>query len=158
MTADGPLLRVFFASGGRAVVSPDDGLSRLEAEAQRSRDIRIVGYTDGIGSTDGNAALAKLRAESIRLYLIRRGVPEESITVLAAPPGSFLTSNDTSQGRAANRRVEVLFVREVSKAAKPAPRDGADSAQRVPRPLASATSQAEAPVIYDVAPAGRRRR
>ncbi|MGE0315883.1 MAG: OmpA family protein [Lautropia sp.] len=105
------LVRVFFASGGRAIVRPDDGLQRMEAEAADAREIRISGFTDNVGNEDVNAYLARQRAESIRELLIRRGVPAEKLFVSWTGPGRYLADNDTALGRAMNRRVEVTFVK-----------------------------------------------
>ncbi|HMN81116.1 MAG TPA: OmpA family protein [Burkholderiaceae bacterium] len=111
MTAAGPLLRVFFASGGRVIVRPDDGLQRLGAEAAGAREIRIAGFTDSIGPEAVNAVLAQSRAEAIKTLLIRLGVPAERIFVSWSGNARYLADNATERGRAMNRRVEVLFVK-----------------------------------------------
>lgn len=111
MTAAGPLLRVFFASGGRVIVRPDDGLQRLGAEAAGAQEIRIAGFTDSIGPEAVNAALAQSRAEAIKTLLIRLGVPAERIFVSWAGNARYIADNMTERGRAMNRRVEVLFVK-----------------------------------------------
>ncbi len=112
LTANGPVVRVFFATGGRAVVAPDDGLARLEAEAQNARTIRITGYTDSVGSAEANASLARSRAEAIRYYLIARGVLPSRIAVSWAPNNNYLSDNETARGRAMNRRAEILFIKD----------------------------------------------
>lgn len=109
-TPNGSLVRVFFASGGRAIVRPDDGLRRLEAEAQSADEIHIAGYTDAVGSDEQNAGLARARAEAIRALLLKRGIPSSRISVTWTGTGRYLADNRTEQGRALNRRVEVLFV------------------------------------------------
>lgn len=110
-TPRGHLIRVFFASGGRAIVRPDDGLARIEDEARRADEIHVAGYTDGIGSEAVNAGLARARAEAIQSLLVKRGIPPERIFVSWHGAGRYLADNATEQGRAMNRRVEVLFVR-----------------------------------------------
>lgn len=112
--ANGVLVRVFFASGGRAIVRPDDGLQRLEVEAQKAREIRISGYTDSIGSDEANTHLARQRADSIRELLVRRGIPEDKILVAWTGTGRYIADNQTALGRAMNRRVEVTFIRDES--------------------------------------------
>lgn len=111
MTNAGPLLRVFFASGGRVIVRPDDGLQRLGAEAAGAQEIRIAGFTDSIGPEAVNAALAQSRAEAIKTLLIRLGVPAERIFVSWSGNARYIADNATERGRAMNRRVEVLFVK-----------------------------------------------
>ncbi|MGE3845122.1 MAG: OmpA family protein, partial [Vicinamibacterales bacterium] len=108
---DGVMVRVFFASGGRAIVRPDDGLQRMEAEADSASVIRISGFTDSVGSDEANAALARQRAEAIRDLLIRRRVSASKIFVTWSGAGRYIADNDTSLGRALNRRVEVIFLR-----------------------------------------------
>ena len=111
VTAAGPLLRVFFASGGRVIVRPDDGLQRLQAEAAGAHEIRIAGFTDSVGPETVNAALAQSRAEAIKTLLIRLGVPAERIFVSWSGNARYIADNATERGRAMNRRVEVQFVK-----------------------------------------------
>lgn len=108
-TPEGRIYRVFFASAGRAVVSPDDGLSRIEDEANRASFIRITGFADSAGSADLNVALARNRAEAIRGYLVRRGVEPSKIGVSWDGTGGYLGDNTTAAGRALNRRAEILI-------------------------------------------------
>lgn len=118
-TSRGVMIRVFFASGGRAIVRPDDGLQRLEAEARGAREIRVTGFTDNIGSDALNALLGQQRADSIKQLLVKRGVPPERIYVASVGNSRFLGDNATEAGRAMNRRVEVLFVKEAVSAGVP---------------------------------------
>ncbi len=110
-TPEGVMVRVFFATGGRTIVRPDDGLQRLETEATGAQEIRIAGYTDNIGPDTVNAKLAQSRAEAIRTLMLKRGVPPERIVVTWSAGGRDIADNSTETGRAMNRRVEVLFVK-----------------------------------------------
>jgi flagellar motor protein MotB len=110
-TPEGVMVRVFFATGGRTIVRPDDGLQRLETEAAGAQEIRIAGYTDNIGPDTVNAKLAQSRAEAIRTLMLKRGVPPERIVVTWSASGRDIADNSTETGRAMNRRVEVLFVK-----------------------------------------------
>ena len=83
----------------------------IEDEARRADEIHVAGYTDGIGSEAVNAGLARARAEAIQSLLVKRGIPPERIFVSWHGAGRYLADNATEQGRAMNRRVEVLFVR-----------------------------------------------
>lgn len=111
-TSNGSIIRVFFSSGGRAIVRPDDGLRLLESEGLSAQEIRISGFTDAVGSERANAFLARQRAEAIRGLLISRGVPAQRIFVNWTANAQYLSDNDTESGRALNRRVEVVFVRD----------------------------------------------
>ena len=108
--ANGNVIRVFFASGGRAIVRPDDGLARLETEALGADEIHIAGFTDGVGSEPQNTGLARARAEAIQALLVKRGVPPGRIFVTWHGAGRYLAGNDTEQGRAVNRRAEITLV------------------------------------------------
>ena len=110
-TPRGNLVRVFFASGGRAIVRPDDGLARIEEEALQADEIQITGFTDSQGSEPSNTDLARARAEAIQALLVKRGVPPRRIVVAWHGVGRYLADNTTEEGRAMNRRVEVLFIR-----------------------------------------------
>ena len=116
-TPEGVMVRVFFATGGRTIVRPDDGLQRLETEATGAQEIRIAGYTDNIGPDSINAKLAQSRAEAIRTLMLKRGVPAERIVVTWSAGGRDIADNATESGRAMNRRVEVLFVKAAKTAA-----------------------------------------
>ena len=71
-------------------------------------DVRIVGYTDDIGSVQYNLALSLRRAESVRNYIIARGVESARLSVAGRGKSDPLVSNTTPQGRAVNRRVEFV--------------------------------------------------
>lgn len=67
----------------------------------------IEGHTDSTGSEAYNQALSQRRADSVRSYLVRKGVPSERLTARGLGESSPVASNDTADGRAMNRRVEL---------------------------------------------------
>jgi len=71
----------------------------------------IEGHTDSVGTTDYNRRLSEARAEAVRAYLISRGVPPEQLVAVAKGEEEPVASNDTSEGRANNRRVEIVISR-----------------------------------------------
>lgn len=71
--------------------------------------IKVSGYADSVGAAAYNDWLAERRAQHIKSYLISKGVSEERITAAAHGACCFVSDNDTSDGRAMNRRVEVIF-------------------------------------------------
>ncbi|MBB3193047.1 OmpA family protein [Roseateles terrae] len=73
--------------------------------------VRIIGHTDNTGSDAINDPLSLRRAESVRNYLIDRGVPGNRVEVAGRGSREPLVSNDTAENRARNRRVEI-FLRE----------------------------------------------
>jgi outer membrane protein OmpA-like peptidoglycan-associated protein len=84
-------------------------LNRAADVLKRSmRPILIEGHTDNDGSLAYNQDLSEARAEAVAKALIARGVPAERITTKGMAFLRPIASNDTAQGRAMNRRVEIL--------------------------------------------------
>lgn len=69
-------------------------------------DVQIVGYTDDIGPAEYNLGLSVRRAESVRDYIMARGIDDARLSVAGRGESRPLVSNSTSEGRAVNRRVE----------------------------------------------------
>lgn len=76
----------------------------------RAAFIEIVGHTDDIGDDDYNMKLSKQRAMSVRNYLVSKGLDSSKIVTTARGESMPITNNSTPQGRAENRRVEVLVL------------------------------------------------
>ena len=72
------------------------------------RNILVEGHTDSTGSRAYNMDLSQRRAETVRLYLISQGVPEEMIKSQGIGPDRPVADNRTAEGRANNRRVEII--------------------------------------------------
>jgi len=72
-------------------------------------DVRIVGHTDSTGSDAINGPLSLERAESARNFLTARGVSGARIQVEGRGSHQPVASNDTAEGRARNRRVEIFM-------------------------------------------------
>lgn len=73
------------------------------------RTVLIEGHTDNVGSDQSNQLLSQRRAESVRSYLVNRGVQANRVTTAGLGEGSPVASNDTTTGRQQNRRVEVII-------------------------------------------------
>lgn len=71
--------------------------------------IAISGHTDNVGDYEGNKSLSRRRARFVREYMVENGVPRESIVIDGMGPDLPLDTNDTDEGRAKNRRVEVTI-------------------------------------------------
>ncbi|HWS73773.1 MAG TPA: OmpA family protein [Quisquiliibacterium sp.] len=76
--------------------------------------VTIIGHTDSTGSDAINNPLSYNRADSVRSYLLSRGVDTRRIAVEGRGSREPVATNDTAAGRAANRRVEI-FVAEAAK-------------------------------------------
>lgn len=79
----------------------------LEANPQ----VRLVvrGHSDDVGPDEANWALSRQRADAVVRYLEERGVPADRLRLQAYAATSPVAPNDTPQGRAANRRVELTI-------------------------------------------------
>ncbi len=75
----------------------------------KSKKITIYGHTDNVGSLLHNMELSQKRAESVRNYLIKKGVEAKNITAKGFGKSKPLTTNKTEKGRALNRRVEFVI-------------------------------------------------
>ena len=71
-------------------------------------EVRIVGHTDNTGSPSVNNPLSVNRAASTRSYLAARGIDDRRISIDGMGERYPIASNDTAQGRARNRRVEIF--------------------------------------------------
>jgi outer membrane protein OmpA-like peptidoglycan-associated protein len=73
-------------------------------------DTRIVveGHTDSRGSAQKNEELSLLRAEEVRGFLISQGIPTNNIRASGLGEQRPIASNETPEGRANNRRVEIV--------------------------------------------------
>ena len=69
----------------------------------------VEGHTDNVGADLTNNELSLRRAISVRDYLISLGVPATSIEVQGYGPYRPVADNTSSDGRARNRRVEIVL-------------------------------------------------
>jgi OOP family OmpA-OmpF porin len=79
------------------------------AQIMKEEDLSVVaeGHTDSIGSVSYNLKLSERRANSVRDYLITQGVPADRLEAKGFGKSQPVASNDTPEGRAMNRRVEL---------------------------------------------------
>lgn len=101
---------VTFASGKWELTPNAQYILNGVAESLRANPslrIEIAGYTDSTGSRRKNIWLSQTRAESVKLYLTQRGIARERMLTRGFGPDDPVASNDTPEGRDANRRVEV---------------------------------------------------
>ena len=86
-----------------------DGVSMVLKEYDKTV-IEVAGHTDSSGSDQYNQALSERRAQAVAGYLASHGVKNQRLITIGAGEGHPVASNDTEQGRAANRRVELTIV------------------------------------------------
>jgi OOP family OmpA-OmpF porin len=84
-------------------------LDEVAATLVKRRDIRaeVAGHTDDRGEANYNRSLSQRRAESVRSYLVSKGVDASRLTARGYGEDSPIADNKTSAGRADNRRVEL---------------------------------------------------
>jgi OmpA-OmpF porin, OOP family len=70
--------------------------------------VEIQGHTDSVGNDSYNLELSQSRADAVRNYLIIRGISPSRLTARGYGETSPIESNQTSRGRAANRRIEII--------------------------------------------------
>lgn len=70
-------------------------------------EMTVAGYTDNVGTMKYNQQLSERRASAVRNYLVEQGVSSSRMTVMGFGPDNPVASNDTPEGRAQNRRVEL---------------------------------------------------
>jgi len=73
--------------------------------------VKIIGYTDSIGSRAYNKRLSLRRAKSVRNELVKHGIKKERLFVEGRGEENPIASNATAAGRAKNRRVEFVLVK-----------------------------------------------
>jgi len=77
----------------------------------KNEKISITGYTDSKGTKEYNKELSLRRAESLEEKLIELGLsPDKIVETKGNGDNNPVASNDTEEGRAANRRIEVQFI------------------------------------------------
>jgi outer membrane protein OmpA-like peptidoglycan-associated protein len=103
------LVRVHFASGSAKLELSPDAKSALSAAALQSKSIQLRGRSDATGSPQLNARLARARAQSVRSLLIAAGVAPERFE-LSSTVGDYVAPNTTREGRASNRRVDIVLI------------------------------------------------
>jgi outer membrane protein OmpA-like peptidoglycan-associated protein len=74
----------------------------------KAAKLEVAGYSDNVGGDQANLQLSKKRAESVRAFLIKTGVPADSLSAQGYGDARPVASNDTASGRFANRRIEFV--------------------------------------------------
>jgi outer membrane protein OmpA-like peptidoglycan-associated protein len=100
-----------FATGGNSLLPIAKEKLREVARAlleQGDSAILVEGHTDSRGSSEKNHELSLLRAREVRAYLISQGIPTSNIQAAGIGEDRPVASNDTPEGRANNRRVEIV--------------------------------------------------
>jgi OOP family OmpA-OmpF porin len=85
------------------------------AEKYHDAQLEADGHTDSIGTEAYNRKLSERRAESVKAYLVKKGVAADRITTVGHGESKPIADNKTREGRELNRRVEVCTVLKVER-------------------------------------------
>ena len=81
-------------------------------KAEPSIDVSCQGHTDSVGTDAYNQALSVRRADSVRNWLVKCGIPASRLTAKGFGESQPVASNDTAEGRAQNRRTELVVTNQ----------------------------------------------
>ena len=104
---------VLFATGQAPLV--EGGRTSLEEvvdllQTEPDKKIRVEGHTDSRGDAEANLQLSEQRAQAVREALISLGVSADRVTALGMGEDFPIASNEDEDGRAQNRRVDVILL------------------------------------------------
>ncbi len=85
----------------------DDLLAKMKG--QNYEVVLATGHTDSVGSDAYNQKLSLARAEAVKAHMVSKGLPADKIRVEGKGKSKPIASNDTEEGRAKNRRVEITL-------------------------------------------------
>lgn len=96
-----------FGFDSSRIDASSDELARLAEAARSAAFVVIKGRTDGSFETAGESAVARRRMEAMYEVLLKGGVDPRRVALQYQPVGDRIADNETEEGRAANRRVDV---------------------------------------------------
>jgi outer membrane protein OmpA-like peptidoglycan-associated protein len=99
----------FLSGSAKLTLSSQAPLDRVVAALRERPDLRVVieGHTDNVGSREANIRLSKARADAVGAYLVSKGIDPSRLGSIGLGPDQPVASNDTAEGRARNRRVQL---------------------------------------------------
>jgi len=103
---------LLFATGAYKLL--DSARQRLDVLLGESiggglKSIEIIGHTDNVGSEESNMELSQKRSDAIASYIKQKLDPNVKIIALGMGETDPKATNDTSEGRSINRRVEIIL-------------------------------------------------
>lgn len=104
---------VLFESGKDALLPTAQRKLETVAEVLKRKEVAqkqfaVVGHTDDQGNDDFNQDLSRRRAEAVRAFLVTHGMQADHIVAIGRGESQPVASNDNPEGRANNRRVEII--------------------------------------------------
>jgi outer membrane protein OmpA-like peptidoglycan-associated protein len=110
ITLDGQVL--FVTAKAELLPIARDRLNQVAKSLKELDDDKLVsveGFTDSRGADDMNQKLSQDRANAVKDYLVSQGVKPEKLRAVGRGEANPIASNDTAEGRANNRRVEIVI-------------------------------------------------
>lgn len=120
-----PECRRWYKTGKQPIVLSgvnfESGSARLTPQAKLSLDrsisavrsshgtIKIVGFTDDQGSVSSNVRLSQRRANAVKNYFESKGLMDQYMRSIGEGEADPVATNETSEGRAKNRRIEIYL-------------------------------------------------
>lgn len=96
---------------GKSTLKPESqsGLIKIAAVLKKynKTEVSIVGHTDNVGSASYNQGLSERRANAVQVFLVSQGVQASRLKTVGMGFDEPVAPNDTPEGRAMNRRVEL---------------------------------------------------
>ncbi|MFN0158339.1 MAG: OmpA family protein [Bacteroidota bacterium] len=112
---------VLFASNKSTLLpAAQDRLNQVTEAlmATKERKLTVEGHTDSQGTSDYNQTLSQQRAEAVRSYIVSRGYPGDLILAQGIGEDRPVAENTNAEGRANNRRVEIIVNRSLTSNSK----------------------------------------
>ena len=104
---------LFETDSAKLAPSAADLVRRISEVMKKNPNLKIsvVGHTDSTGDYNYNLQLSERRAKAFVDALVKDGVAANRLTGVGVGPQSPVATNDTPEGRAQNRRVELVLIR-----------------------------------------------
>ncbi len=102
-----------FASNSADILGESEGVLNQAYEVLKlysSINVRVEGHTDSTGDNDLNLALSNARAESVKSYLVNKGISSQRIEAKGFGEENPIGPNNTAEGRKQNRRIEFKVI------------------------------------------------
>ena len=109
------LENVTFETSKTTIRTPSFPMLNKVAELLKNKKnmvIEISGHTDNVGETLANQKLSEGRAIAVKNYLVAKGVKPEQITAVGYGKTKPIADNNTTAGKATNRRIEIKILKQ----------------------------------------------
>lgn len=108
-----PIQNLFFDFGKSEIMKSSLPELKRVAKIIRSNNLKvqIIGHTDNVGDDAANQVLSEKRAQAVKDFLVEEGCNSNFLFTIGFGESRPITSNDNEQGRAKNRRVELIFIK-----------------------------------------------